>query len=409
MPLPIRTLLSTMSLVTVRSAGVAARTLSLLTLAAGLPAERFATYALAFVLSELARCAIDFGLDPVLLRRAEGLAPAQQRAMIRAALAVRLAHGGAAALAVLLVLGILFPLDLLLAAAGLQFLAQGLLQLGLNWRQANDAAHRVAPLLLGFYGAIAALAVAAYFRPALGGMALPTLLAGELAMAAYLLAPLARPRLADLAAGYRTLIPQALPMAGIAFFAFVNTRTDALLVSRLVTAEEAGRYLYLGRWVDLAPMLATGFALPLVGKLHRLDYRRFAPLLVGMGIALAIMPFALVEAAALLNPDYASDAALRLTLAAIGACRIGLGFATVALLARWQDGVLVRIAPVVSIALPIATWLLGARFGLHGLAAGVLLVEGGNLAIQAALLLRGSRRAADPRSGDRDGGDPAGA
>ena len=51
----------------------AARSLGLLTLAAGMPAERFAHYATAFVLSELARCATDFGLDPLVLRRAEGL------------------------------------------------------------------------------------------------------------------------------------------------------------------------------------------------------------------------------------------------------------------------------------------------------------------------------------------------
>lgn len=396
MALAVPALLSTASLVTVRSAGVVARSLSLLTLAGGMPAERFAHYATAFVLSELARCVTDFGLDPLVLRRAEGLSPEEQHPMIRAALAVRAGHGAVAAAVVLAVLAVSFRLDLLLVAAGLQFLPQGWLQLGLNWRQVNNSAHRVAPVLLLFYAGVAALAALAYFRPALGGLALPLLLGGEAAIAVGLLAPVAMPRRVDLAAGYRTLVPQALPMAGIMLLSFVNTRTDALLVGRLLSPDEAGRYLYLARWVDFAPMLTTGVALPMVGKLAGVDVRRNAPLLIVLGIALAVTPFGLVETAALLNPAYGGDPLLRGVLAAVGACRIGLSAVTVALLAQWRDRTLVRIAPVVSLAMPLATWLLGSWFGIRGVASAVLLVETGNLLFQTALLF-GRRRA---RHGD---------
>ena len=396
MPLALGTLLSTASLVGVRSAGVAARSLGLLTLAAGMPAERFAHYATAFVLSELARCATDFGLDPLVLRRAEGLPIAEQRPMIRAALAVRLAHGLVAAAAVLAILAASFPLDLLLVAAGLQFVSQGWLQLGLNWRQVNNSAHRAAPALLAFYGAVAALAAFAYFRPEFGTVPLPLLLTGEALIAVRLLAPLSRPGRRDLAAGYATLVPKALPMVGIMLLAFVNTRADALLVGRLLSPDAAGRYLYLARFVDFAPMLATGVALPLVGKLAGFDARRNAPALVALGVLLAAAPFVLVAAAALLNPAYAGDPTLRMLIAAIAVVRIGLAVTTVVLLAQWRDWLLVRVATVTTVLVPVLCWALGSRYGAHGLAVGVIVAEAGNLLLQAALLLarRGPRRAA---------------
>lgn len=403
MPFALSTLLSTVSLVTVRSAGVAARTLSLLTLAAGMPAERFGHYAIAFVLSELARCATDFGLDPVVLRRAEGLDVAEQRPMIRAALAIRATHGAAAAIVVLAILALTFPLNLLLVAAGMQFLSQGLLQLGLNWRQVNNSAHRVAPVLLAFYGAVIGLAVAAYFQSSLGTLPLPLLLGGELVIALVLLAPLSRPRLADLVSGYRLLVPQALPMAGIMVLAFVNTRTDALVVGRLVGAEDAGHYLYLSRWVDLVPMLATGVALPMVGKLGGFDLRRNASALVALAAALTAAPFMLIEIAAHLNPAYASDLLLRVLLATIAACRIGLSVATMILLAQWRDGLLLRVAAASTILVPLLTWTLGSRFGVHGVAAGVLVAEAGNLLFQAALLLGGRKPPRDAIFGNRNG------
>lgn len=390
------TLLSTMSLVGVRSAGVAARSLGLLTLAAGMPADRFAHYATAFVLSELARCATDFGLDPLVLRRAEGLSLGEQRPMIRAALAVRLLHGLIAAAAVVAILALSFPLDLLLLAAGLQFLSQGWLQLGLNWRQVNNDAHRAAPALLAFYAAVAGVAAFAYFRPELGAVPLPLLLGGEALIAVRLLAPLSRPRGGDLREGYRSLVPKALPMAGIMLLAFVNTRADALLVGKLLTPDAAGRYLYLSRFVDFAPMLATGVALPLVGKLAGFDLRRNAPALILLGIGLAAAPFALIAAGALLNPAYAGDATLRLLIAAIAVIRIGLAVTTVMLLAQWRDWLLVRVAAVTTVLVPVLCWTLGSRYGAHGLATGVIVAEAGNLLFQTALLLarRAPQRAA---------------
>lgn len=396
MALALPAVLSTASLVTVRSAGVAARSLGLLTLAAGMPAERFAHYATAFVLSELARCATDFGLDPLVLRRAEGLSAAEQRPMIRAALAVRIVHGTLAAAVVLAILAMSFPLDLLLVAAGLQFLAQGWLQLGLNWRQVNNSAHRAAPTLLAFYGIVAGLAAYAYVRPELGAVPLPLLLVGEAIIAARLLAPLSRPGRSDLAAGYATLVPKALPMAGIMLLAFVNTRADALLVGRLLSPNEAGRYLYLARFVDFAPMLATGVALPLVGKLAGFDARRNAPALVALAIGLAAAPFALVAAAALLNPAYAGDATLRLLIAVIAVVRIGLAVTTTVLLAQWRDWLLVRVGVATTVLVPVLCWALGARYGAHGLAVGVIVAETGNLLFQTALLLarRGPRQPA---------------
>lgn len=387
MAIATRIFLSTSSLLVVRSLGVAARALGLLTLAAGMPPERFAHYAVALVLSELARCATDFGLDPVLLRRAEGLEDAEQRPMIRSAMAVRAVHGVLAAAVVIAIIAVSFPLDILLVAAGLQFLSQGMLQLGLNWRQVNNSAHRAAPLLIVFYGAVIAVAVAAYFRPALGAVALPAMLGGELLMAFGLLVSLGRPRISDLRSGYSLLVPQALPMAGIMLLAFVNTRTDALLVGRLIAPAEAGHYLYLARWVDLAPMLATGVALPLVGKLGKFDLRRGAPLLCALGAALAIVPFMLVQFAAHLNPAYGSDLVLRTLLATTAACRIGLAVTTTTLLAQWRDRTLARLAVVTTVMLPVLAWAMGSSFGAYGVAAGVLIAEAGNLSFQAALLL----------------------
>jgi O-antigen/teichoic acid export membrane protein len=387
MAIAARTALSTVSLVIARSLGVGARALGLLTLAAGMPAERFAHYAVALVLSELARCATDFGLDPVLLRRGEGLDECDQRPMLRAALAVRGLHGTVASVAVLLILLAFFPMDVLLVAAGLQFLSQGMLQLGLNWRQINNAAHLTAPWLILFYGIVIAIAIAAYFQPALGIIPLPALLGGELLAAAWLLAPLGRPGRADWRQGYERLVPQALPMAGIMLLAFINTRTDALLVGRLIAPRDAGHYLYLARWADLAPMLATGVALPLVGKLRGFNPWRSAPLFLAVGAALIAMPFALVQTAGWINPAYAGDPILRILLATTAACRIGLAATTVTLLARWHDGALARLAAVTTMVLPVLTWWLGSAHGAHGVASGVLIAELGNLLFQTALLL----------------------
>lgn len=396
MALAVPTLLSTAGLVTARSAGVAARALSLLTLAAGMPAERFGHYATAVVLSELARCASDFGLDPLVLRRAEGLAPGEQRPIVRAALAIRAVHGAVAAAVVLAVLAALFRLDLLLVAAGLQFVPQGWLQLALNWRQVNNSAQRVAPILILFYSAIAVLAAAAWLHPSLGALPLPLLWGGEAALGVLLLLPVGSTGRCDLRAGYGALAGAALPMAGVALLAFVNTRTDALLVGRLLDPVAAGRYLYLARWIDLAPMLATGVALPLVGKVALLDQRRNAAVFASAGLVLALAPFALVEVAALLRPAYGGDPVLRWLLGAVGTCRIGLAVTTVLLLSRWHDGLLLRIAPAVSLAMPIATWLLGSAIGSRGVAGGVLLVETANLLVQVVLVARSRPRTMRP-------------
>jgi len=387
MPFALNMLVSTVSLVAVRSMGVGARALGLLTLAAGMPAERFGHYAIALILSELARCGTDFGLDPVLLRRAEGLEYTSQRPMIRAALAVRVAHGAVSAAVVLLILTISFPLDLVLVAAGLQFLPQGMLQLGLNWRQVNNSAHRIAPLLVVLYSVVMSLAVAAYFRPVLGWLPLPLLLVGEMLVAFGLLASLSWPRPADLIEGYKSLAAQALPMAGVMFLAFINTRTDALLVGQLLTPAEAGQYLYLLRWVDLAPMLATGLALPLVGKVQGLRVGRHLPIVCALGLIVAAMPLILVEIGAYLNPAYAADLDLRILLAAVAALRIGLAATTVMLLAGWRDRTLVSLAAVTTLCLPMVVLLLGSSFGAHGMAFGVLIAELSNLLCQVALLL----------------------
>ncbi len=406
MAVSVSTLLSTVSLVTVRSAGVAARTLSLLTLSAGMPAERFAPYATAFVLSEMARCATDFGLDPVVLRRAEGLPLSEQRPMLRAALAIRGVHGLIAALIVLMLLIGSFPIDVLLVVAGLQFLSQGLLQLGLNWRQVNNSAHQIAPLLLCLYATIVGLATLGYFHPAWGRVPLPMLLFGELAFATVLLTPLAAPRLTDLRTGYTTLVPQALPMAGIMLLAFINTRTDALIVNRFATPAEVGEYLYLARWVDLAPMLVTGVALPLVGKVGKIgggDLRRRAVPLAIMGAGLAIAPFVLMQVAALLNPVYAQDIVLRMLLACIATCRIALSVTTMLLLAQWRDRLLVRAVAVSSVLVLALTWTMGSRLGMHGIAIGVLIAELGNLLFQAGLLLGRPRSKQRMMSGNGHG------
>ena len=406
MTVSVSTLFSTASLVMVRSAGVAARTLSLLTLSAGMPAERFAPYATAFVLSELARCATDFGLDPVVLRRAEGLPLPEQRPMLRAALAIRGAHGLMAALLVLMLLISIFPLDVLLAVAGLQFLSQGLLQLGLNWRQVNNSAHRCAPLLLCLYATVVGLAALGYFHPAWGLVPLPLLLFGELAFAIILLTPLSAPRLADLRSGYATLVPQALPMAGIMLLAFVNTRADALIVNHFATPAEVGEYLYLARWVDLAPMLVTGVALPLVGKVGKMggsDLRRRVLPLAIMGAGLAMVPFALMQVAALLNSVYAQDVVLRMLLACIATCRVALSVTTMLLLAQWRDRLLVRAVAASSVLVLALTWTMGAELGMHGIAIGVLISEAGNLLFQAGLLIRRPRSKQRVMSGNAHG------
>lgn len=388
MPVAVSTVLSTVSLVAMRSLGVGARALALLTLAAGMPADEFANYALAFVFSELARCATDFGLDPVVLRRAEVLSVQEQHSLMRDALAVRVSHGFVAGAIMIGALTTMFPVNLLIIAAGLQFLPQGLLQLGLNWRQANNSAHLVAPVLAVFYLTVIGLAVAAYFYPAVNILPIPFLVVGEMVIAICLLSPLKLPHFRDLVTGYRLLVPQALPMAGILLLAFINTRTDALLVSYLVDASDAGRYLYIMRWIDLAPMLAAGIALPLVGKVTKLDWRRFAPLVSGFVLTLAAAPFVLVQIAGWLNPAYAGDQALRVLLALVGACRIGLAMTTTGLLAKWHDGLLVRLAMGTTILLPILTWIIGSRYGLHGIAAAVLMAETGNFLLQTTVLLR---------------------
>ena len=108
-------------------------------------------------------------------------------------------------------------------------------------------------------------------------------------------------------------------MAGIMLLAFVNTRADALLVGRLLTPAEAGRYLYLARFVDFAPMLATGVALPLVGKVAGVRRATERALLVAPGLALAAAPFVLVAAAGLLNPGLCGRPCLAILIAAIAA------------------------------------------------------------------------------------------
>lgn len=387
MPVALSTVLSTASLVTLRSAGVAARTLSLLALATGMPAEQFAPYGIAFVLSELARCATDFGLDPVVLRRAEGLPLEEQRPLLRAALAIRCAHGLISAVIVMLLLIAIYSPSSLLIVAGMQFISQGMLQLGLNWRQVNNSAHRVAPYLLSFYAGVVGLAVFGYFHPSFGTLPLPTLLIGELAIAVVLLRPLAFPQLRDLVQGYGSLVPQALPMAAIMLLAFVNTRTDALVVGQFASPAQVGHYLYLARWGDLAPMLATGVALPMVGKLKGFRVRHGSMIAPAALLVLCTIPFGLIATAAALNPAYSGDQTLRCLLATIASCRIGLAVTTMLLLAQWRDRLLMKIATLTTALVPVLTWLFGSWYGIHGIATGVLVAEAGNLLFQASLLL----------------------
>lgn len=388
MALTASALLSTAGLVVVRSAGVAARTLGLLTLATGMPAERFSHYAIALILSEFARCFTDFGLDLVLLRRAETLDSSDQKTLVRAALAVRVIHGAVFSFLTVAILNILYEFEVLLIVAGLQFVSQGLLQLGLNWRQVNNAAHKAAPVLLLLYGLVISLAAVAYFYPPLCRLPLPLLLVSELAIALFLLYPLSKPNVSDLMLGYRDLMPQALPMATLTLLAFVNTRTDSLLVTSLSGSGAAGQYLYLSRWADLAPMLATGLVLPMVGKILSVNFRNNIPSLVIGIVTFLALPYLLIGTAAYLNPAYATDPLLSMLIATTSAVRIGLSFSTTALLARWQDKALVRIAPIISLVMPTTIWFLGSTFGIRGIAIAVLLVEGGNLLVQVGLLVR---------------------
>ena len=214
------------------------------------------------------------------------------------------------------------------------------------------------------------------------------MLVGELLVAAALLVRLGMPRLHDLVNGYRRLVPAALPMAGIMVLAFVNTRADALLVGRLVAAQDAGHYLYLSRWVDLAPMLATGVAMPMIAKLRGFDVRRYPLAMMGLGVALVSMPFGLVEAAAFLRPAYGGAVSLRVLLAVLAVCRIGLAVTTMMLLARWHDGMLARIGLVTTASAPLLIWMFGSRWGVQGVVTGALVAEAGNFVLQIMLLLR---------------------
>ena len=64
--------------------------------------------------------------------------------------------------------------------------------------------------------------------------------------------------------------------------------------------------------------------------------------------------------------------------------RIGLAVTTMVLLAQWRDGLLVRVGVVTTVLVPALCWMLGSRYGAHGLASGVIIAEAGNLLFQTS-------------------------
>ncbi|WP_182911993.1 lipopolysaccharide biosynthesis protein [Sphingomonas cavernae] len=380
--------LSTVSLVAVRFLGVGARYFGLLTLASIVPAAQFASYALAFIVAEFARCLADGGVDTVYLRRAEALEPDERVRVARRAMLLKLMHGLMTAVGVIIILNSLHGVNLLMLFIGLQFFPQSLLQLTLNVRQVDNKAHEIVGIIGAVYVTAMAMAVLSHFGFPTGKWCLPYIAVAELICAAIFFRVRLIFRINDLRVAYKVFFPQALPVLGLALLAYANTRTDALLVSKLMSPDVAGKYMYLARWVDFVPMLIGGVALPLVGKIPSIRAKGYWYFGALFAVATAWIPFAIAQLVVWFNPAYAPADGLQWILATIAGVRAMLTVTTVLLLSVWRDGWLFRIAICTSITIPLVGWQLGSAFGAVGVAGTVLAVEASNLLCQIWLLLR---------------------
>jgi O-antigen/teichoic acid export membrane protein len=392
---------STSSLVLVRALGMASRYAALLALAALMPAAQFAACALAFVCAEFARVLTDAGVDTVYLRLSETLQAPERQHLAAQAAAIKLLNGSVVVLAMGIALWLMRTSSVLVVLIAMQFLAQSLVQFSLNVLQSQNLVHRsVWPLAL-LYGATLCLAATGFLGWQAAVWTLPAIAAGELVFAVACVLARLPLRTAQAGVAYERLLPLALPMAGIAVLALVNTRVDSVLVSSLLSADEAGRYMFLQRWSDLTPLLVAGIAMPLVGKIGLADgdansaqRRRRWRHATWFAAPALVLPFALVWLALVLNPAYSSDGRLAWVVAAVGSVRGALMVSTVILLSRWQDRRLLLIAVAAAISTSTAGWIAGTVWGALGIAVVVLLVEGLNLSAQVALIRLGRRAGA---------------
>jgi O-antigen/teichoic acid export membrane protein len=384
---------STTSIVLVRALGVAARYLALIALASLMTAAEFAVCGLAFAISEFARCATDAGIDPVFLRKAEKLDGRQRRLHVSQATVLKLLHGAMALVVVAAIMTALGNAPVLAWMIAMQFFAQAFVQLSLNVNQADNTVHHVSRPMMVLYLAGLSLASTAFLGHDIGRWALPVIALGELAFASIVLASRFEPTGLQLQTAYRAYFPMALPMAGIAFLALVNTRFDSLVATKLLGLEDAGKYMYVVRWGDTVPMLAAGVAMPLLGKLEALERNASgAPRWwLGVALALALLPFFVVHAVLHVSPAYATEGWLPWLIAATSSVRTGLVLATVALLTMWHDSRLLIIALTTAVVIPLGCWWAGSKMGASGIAAVVLTVETCNLICQIALIRRARR------------------
>lgn len=391
---------STMSLVGLRTIGVGARYLSLMSLSALLPVGDFAVCALAFAISEFARVASDGGIDVVYLRRAEALDPASRRTLGGQALFVKIVQGSLALLAVAVLMRYLDNVGWLATLIACQFIAQALAQLALNLLQTEGSVARRARPLLVVYLAVLGLAAAGSRGHTLGFWAFPLLLAGELAFGLWIASRSTTWAGLGARRAYASFYPVALSMAGVGLLAMINTRADALITSALLAAEEAGRYMYLARWVDAAPMLAGGIAMPLVGKIRNVTLATMRrPWVIGPIAVLLAIPFVVATVVTHFAGEYAVSGALPWVLATTSALRVGLVLSTVFLLSHWRDGSVFWIAVVTSLVIVLGAWIMGNSHGALGIALVVLTVEACNLCVQLAALRRYSRSISNPNAG----------
>lgn len=371
--------------------------MSLLALACLLPAGEFALCGFAFAVAEVARCLVDSGVDPVLLRRSEELPAELRRRFAADALSIKLSNSVPVLAVVLVLMSTTTDLSLVALLISLQFLPQALLQTSLNIAQVDNVVHRVGWPLVAVYGAGLVLALLSFAGFSVGEAGLPLIAAGELGVGAWLGRTHLRLVTFRVWEPYRKYFPLALNMAGVSLLALINTRVDSLLVNRLLPAEQAGQYMYLIRWSDLMPMLAGGIAMPLVGKL-----RGHSAALSGLGscfVPLAVLvcafaaPPALVWLAMWSSGQYSVAGSLPWIIAACGTVRVGLVVVSTLMLSHWLDRTLLLVAIGSATLMSLAVWVLGLQHGAQGVAVAVLSVEVCNLAVQLLLLGRATRRA----------------
>lgn len=391
---------STTSLVGLRTLGVGARYLALMCLSALLPVADFAICALAFAISEFARVASDGGIDVVYLRRAESMDESSRQTLGGQALFIKLAQGSLALLVVAMIVRHVDQVGWLATLIACQFLAQALTQLALNLLQTQGSVARRAQPLMVVYLVVLGLAVAGSRGQTIGFWAFPVLLAGELAFGVWIASRSVTWAGLHPLRAYASYYPVAFSMAGVGLLAMINTRADALITSALLTAEEAGRYMYLSRWVDAAPMMAGGIAMPLVGKIRNVTLASMLrPWVVGPIAALLAAPFVVAAVVTHFGADYAAPGVLPWLLASTSALRVGLVLSTAFLLSHWRDASVFWIAVVTSLVIVSGGWIVGRSHGAVGIALVVLAVEACNLGVQLFALRRYSRSNANANSG----------